>query len=71
MALITAQVINVNGLNAKDLAESKSSNWKDLTGWMDEQERYFSKRRIESDAERIDHVILNLDVSVLWFDLSR
>lgn len=57
--------VNINGLNRDNLKppDNKSSNWKDLTGWMDEQEKYFAKRRIESDAEKIDHVILNLDVS--------
>lgn len=68
MAYVTAVVnvvVNVNGLSARDPNPDNSSNWKDLTAWMDEQERYFSRRRIVSDEEMIDHVIMNLDVSVL------
>ena len=69
MAYVTAVVnvvVNVNGLSARDPNPDNSSNWKDLTAWMDEQERYFSRRRIVSDEEMIDHVIMNLDVGVLF-----
>lgn len=65
MAAITVPVVNVNGLNKRDdlTTIGTLTNWKDLNVWMEEQERYFDKHRIESDEKKIDHVIMNLDVS--------
>ena len=68
MATVSLQVVNVNGLN-RQREEIKvigtSADWKDLAGWMLEQERYFEKNQIESDDEKIEHVIMNIDVRFL------
>ena len=65
MASMNVPVINVNGLNKVDSAAGagKLVDWKHLDNWIKEQENYFNRNKICSDREKINHMVLNIDVN--------
>jgi len=38
------------------------TDWKNIANWIDEQENYFYRKRIEDDDKKIQHIIMNIDV---------
>ena len=43
---------------------ANQNSWCNLDKWFLEQEIYFKKNKFESDEEKINHIILNLDVNI-------
>lgn len=58
----TDGVININGLTRPVRETNYRIKWYELDKWLAEQEKYFLKHNITEDQDKIEHIILNIDV---------